>query len=931
MLTPRLLAGTAVLALLGGLTQLAPATGSTPAAERPAPSGFNKHIDRSLGNGLGRLVAQHAPGASRVGASGLRVDQESLAIRDDQGRVLVDLTPQAGTDRAAYRKQAERRGLVVTSTNKQLGTLEGFAPLAAMSSLAALDRTGTLVQALRPITHVGSTTSQGVKFQRVDKVLAKGVSGQGMTIGVLSDSYDTAENDVFGDPLTVHAADDVASGDLPGTGNPQNSQPVVVIEDGSSPSTDTDEGRGMLQIVHDVAPDAKLCFATAFGGDVGFANNIRALADPSGPCGADVIVDDVSYFDEPFFSDGIIGDAVDDVAAQGVSYFSSSGNSGDHGAWDSAVHLISESKGVKGTNLDFSGVDPALYAGGLQDMDPGPGTDIAQNYALGASGGLFNLQWNDPVDADGAELGDPYFQATGELTTPDDVQSFEFTPTADQLGKTVLMTTDAIPSGTTDLILDLVKPDGTEIGPVDTGSSPEKLSTQLDQPGVYTISVSGFNGDEGDFTVEVQPVVAPSTVTTDFNVLAFGPDGTYYGALGDDNTLTGQPGEVLSLAGVPDLQLVIARATTGPTDVSHIRVILNGDMYVSEYFNPSAPATFGHPTAAGAIGVGAYDPFKAFLPEPYTSPGGKLKMYFDSAGNRYATPKTRIKPEISATDRGNTTFFVADDARDTDTFPNFGGTSASAPHAAAIAALMIQKAGGPGSMTPDQVRTRLEHSTFGHDLDPFTARGRAHGLTITAVGSSSDERNATPGSLADRNFFQVAYRGGVPISSITFFGETASPTSLKGIVFDPRPTADPENYRAGGFPFTVGRTDGITRGSIQPSFSGRFDGLPQGVYQHLKISFGNNLKKGQSFGFGVDRDAALWAPDVASIEGNNADELGGAFAIPSNDKMTKGMMFTAVLANGKTISGRFVNRLGSGWTAVDGFGVVNAEEAVLGH
>ncbi len=54
----------------------------------------------------------------------------------------------------------------------------------------------------------------------------------------------------------------------------------------------------------------------------------------------------------------------------------------------------------------------------------------------------------------------------------------------------MLVTTDAIPSGTTDLILDLVKPDGTEVGPVDTISSPETLATELDQEGTYTITVS---------------------------------------------------------------------------------------------------------------------------------------------------------------------------------------------------------------------------------------------------------------------------------------------------------------------------------------------------------------------------------------------------------------------------------------------------------
>ncbi len=930
MRTRRSLAVAASVAVVCGLTQLAPAEGSTPQASKPTPKGFSKSIDRSLGNGLGRMVATKGSGTARVGSSGLVVNQGSLAIRDDRGRVLIDLTPQADADRAAFRTQAEKLGLVVTATDSGSGTLEGYAPLDAMKSLAGLDETGTIAQELRPITRAGSTTSQGVNFQRIDKVLAKGIKGQGMTIGVLSDSYDTAKNDVFGEPLTIHARDDIKSGDLPGRANPRNRKPVVVIEDGSDPDTDTDEGRGMLQIVHDIAPQAKLCFATAFGGDVGFANNIRRLANKNGRCGADVIVDDVGYFDEPFFSDGIIGDAVDDVAKKGVAYFSSAGNAGDHGAWDGAVHLVDVTRGTAGTNLDFSGVDPALYAGGLQDMKPGRGVDVGQTYTLDpATGGLYDLQWNDPVDRDGATLGPAFLDTTGEITAADPAPSFEFTPTADQLGKQVLFTVDGIPSGTTDLILDVVKPDGTELGPIDTGSSPEKLATRLDQPGTYTITVSGFNGDTGDFTLKIEPVLAPSKVTTDFNILAFDKDGNFLAPLGDDNTLTGKPAEVQGLGGIDELQLVIAKTTPDPTPVTHLRVILNGDLYVSEYFDPSAPATFGHPTAAGAIGVAAYDPFKAFLPEPYTSPGGKLKFYFDSAGKRFKTPKVRQKPEVAATDRGNTTFFVADDARDADDFPNFGGTSASAPHAAAIAALMLQA--HKKNLSPAQVRTRLERSTFGHDLDPFRSVGTAQGLRISATGSSSDERNTTPGSLADPNFFRVSYSGGQPITSIRFFGGTASPTSLRGIVFDPRPLAAPASFRDGGFPFTVGTTKGVDPSSISASFSRRFAALPAGVFQNMKVTFADGLQPGQSFGFGIDRDAALWAPDLPAIEGNNADELGGAFSLPSGKKLTQGMRFSATLANGKTITGRFVNRLGQGWTAVDGFGVINAQQAVLGR
>ena len=52
------------------------------------------------------------------------------------------------------------------------------------------------------------------------------------------------------------------------------------------------------------------------------ATGIQSLAT----AGAKVIADDLGFFDEPFFQDGLIADAVDTVEASGVAYFSAAGN-----------------------------------------------------------------------------------------------------------------------------------------------------------------------------------------------------------------------------------------------------------------------------------------------------------------------------------------------------------------------------------------------------------------------------------------------------------------------------------------------------------------------------------------------------------------------------------------------------------------------------
>ena len=105
-----------------------------------------------------------------------------------------------------------------------------------------------------------------------------------MTVGVLSDSVNQ-----FAAAWPTRST----TGDLPAN--------VNVLQDG--PAGSTDEGRAMLENIHDIAPGAGLAFATADGGEVGFANNIRALATAAH---AKVIVDDVGYLDEPMFQDGII-------------------------------------------------------------------------------------------------------------------------------------------------------------------------------------------------------------------------------------------------------------------------------------------------------------------------------------------------------------------------------------------------------------------------------------------------------------------------------------------------------------------------------------------------------------------------------------------------------------------------------------------------
>ncbi|MEV6244412.1 S8 family serine peptidase [Lentzea sp. NPDC051838] len=147
-----------------------------------------------------------------------------------------------------------------------------------------------------------------------------------------------------------------------------------------------DEGTAMLEILHDIAPNAELGFATAFNGDASFADNIKKLRFQ---LGCDVIVDDVIYFNESPFQDGIIARAVDAVAADGALFFSSAGNQGNV-ADGTAGHW-------EGQFVD-SGVGVGKFAGTAHDFNPDPNAKQLFNPLSNFSGDTpVTLHWADPL------------------------------------------------------------------------------------------------------------------------------------------------------------------------------------------------------------------------------------------------------------------------------------------------------------------------------------------------------------------------------------------------------------------------------------------------------------------------------------------------------------------------------------------------------
>ena len=139
---------------------------------------------------------------------------------------------------------------------------------------------------------------------------------------------------------------------------------------------------------------------------------------------------------------------------------------------------------------------------------------------------------------------------------------------------------------------------------------------------------------------------------------------------------------------------IVVLHSAGPTP-GLIKVIDTAETVVFNEFDTKSGASYGHPLARGGVGVGAayYQDTPAFgttppVVEGSSSAGGGV-ILFSTTGMRLAAPDVRQQPLITAPDGGDTSFFGGSDPDGTG-FPNFFGTSAAAPHAAAVAALMRQ-------------------------------------------------------------------------------------------------------------------------------------------------------------------------------------------------------------------------------------------------
>ena len=264
-----------------------------------------------------------------------------------------------------YMQQLQNTGMVIGGYDVGSRLVEGLVPISKLLTVADLTQTaGIRPQVLARTASVGAANNQGETAMLADQAKTQyKVDGTGVIVGALSDSVSKVGGGL---------ADSVKTGDLPSNVN------VLFDSDGTGGA---DEGRAMLEQIHDIAPGAGLAYHNAFsltGGETVMAAGIRRLATEAG---AKVITDDIGFAFEPYYQDGPAAVAITDVTRNnGVTYTSSAGNAQDHG-------FESPFRGVTGT---VTGVGAGRY----MNFDPS-GTNLLLPVTVNTPG-LAVFQFDQP-------------------------------------------------------------------------------------------------------------------------------------------------------------------------------------------------------------------------------------------------------------------------------------------------------------------------------------------------------------------------------------------------------------------------------------------------------------------------------------------------------------------------------------------------------
>ncbi|NOX42361.1 MAG: S8 family serine peptidase [Gammaproteobacteria bacterium] len=255
-------------------------------------------------------------------------------------------------------------------------------------------------------------------------------------------------------------------------------------------------------------------------------------------------------------------------------------------------------------------------------------------------------------------------------------------------------------------------------------------------------------------------ISGPPGTQTDLDIFIFNETHTKILASSTFGNIGRDPVEVLLFfnpenSGQTKFDLMITKSSGKSPDLLKY-IILNSFEGIIQEFQTDSSALFGHANSESALTVGAanYVETPVFgtsppLLEIFSSAGG-TPLVFDLNGAVLSNPFVAKKPDVVAPDDVNTTFFGVD--TDDDGMPNISGTSAAAPHAAGVVALLLEINPELQAVDIQQILHRTSIDILQRNDDAKTDTGTdfdfdsGYGLidAEAAIGLSQDYPASTP-------------------------------------------------------------------------------------------------------------------------------------------------------------------------------------------
>ena len=337
-----------------------PATAATPPDPAAAQGKAAAKIPSMLRDAA-TLAAKKQSGvqARSLGVDGSRLGVQVYAAAPVTGPQQADLTALG----VSVLKNSADFPAVTGADLPSTGLVSATVPYDKLDAVAALGWVTALRPSLRPAVDVGPITAEGVQLHKADLAQARGLTGKGQKVGAISGDVD-------------HIADAIAAGELPAD--------VQVLQQAASYVND--EGTAMLELVHDLAPGAKLAYASTQDTTAQYVEAFHTLAN----AGVTMITEDIALDDEPAFQQGIGAATAEALAKHGIWVSSSAGNLGNRHA--PRVTATGTGSGPDGAVGPFNGCPNApdnvvklRGADTTYDLNLLPGASI-----------LPTLQWSEP-------------------------------------------------------------------------------------------------------------------------------------------------------------------------------------------------------------------------------------------------------------------------------------------------------------------------------------------------------------------------------------------------------------------------------------------------------------------------------------------------------------------------------------------------------